>query len=101
MMFGVHLKTRIPIGCRVWPSDIGSPGETGLGIDSRLAAFTIVNHPSSSVVGAGLGEVFALSCALSRHQGCPSPQCAARSWISAHRRRAVFPALSPQRVWVF
>src|SRR5436853_4632222 len=84
----------------VWPSDFGSPGETGLGID-RLAAFTIVNHPSSSVVGAGPGEVFALSCALSRHQGCPSPQCAARSWISAHRRCAVFPVLSRQKVWVF
>ena len=58
------------------------------------------NH-SWSNVGAGLGEVFALSCALSRHQWRPSPQCAARSWISAHRRCAVFPVLSRQKVWVF
>jgi hypothetical protein len=47
------------------------------------------------------GEVFALSCALSRHQGHPSPQCAARSWISAHQRCAVFPALSRRSVGRF
>lgn len=59
------------------------------------------NHSWSNVVGGGPGEVFALSCALSRHQGHPCPQCAARSWISAHRPYAVFPALFRQRVWVF
>jgi hypothetical protein len=59
------------------------------------------NHAQSNVVGAGLGEVFALSCALSRHQGRPSPQRAARSWISAHRCRAAFSTLSRQRVLVF
>src|SRR5258708_7008680 len=55
----------------------------------------------SDVVGAGPSEVFALSCALSRHQGRPSLQRAARYWISVHRRRAVFPAPSRQRVWMF
>src|SRR6185295_17776634 len=55
------------------------------------------NHSWSNVVGGGPGEVFALSCALSRHQGHPCPLCAARSLISAHRPYAVFPALFRQR----
>src|SRR5216117_3159640 len=58
------------------------------------------SHALSGVVG-GLGEVFALSSALSRHQAQPFPPSVARSWTCAHRRCAVFPALSRQRVWVF
>src|SRR5437870_12799707 len=58
------------------------------------------SHALSGVVG-GLGEVFALSSALSRHQARPFPPCVARSRTCAHRRCAVFPTLSRRRVWVF
>lgn len=81
--------------------DIGSLGdETGL-IDSKEATVAVFNHYWSSVGGAGPSVVSAFSCALSRHQGRSFPQCAAHSWILAHRRRAVFPAPSRRRVWVF
>ena len=59
------------------------------------------NHSWSNFAGAGPDEVFALSTALSRHRVRPFPQCVARSWISSHRRRAIFPALSRRTVWVF
>jgi len=85
---------------RFVPCGIRDAGVTSLSAELWATGGSF-NRSWSNFAGAGPDEVFALSTALSRHRVRPFPLRVARPWISSHRRRAVFLALSRQRVSVF